>query len=309
VRVEGDDVGSGVARIELLVDGDVRDQVSTGCRPPYVDLAPCSRSVERTLTVDTAAVSNGRHTVAVALIDAAGNRTTSDPTVITTRNEGPANGTSATRDAKLRSWFQVGRTSRTSRTISFGRRTTINGSLTTPKGEPIRAAEIEVVATPRALGTSTSHFSPVTTDARGRFAFKAPAGPSRTFQFAYRAFGSDDVAAVTNRVILHVRAGVALRVTPRRTTSRGRISFSGLLLGGPNRAGTQVQLFAVARKGRDRVPVATLRADRRGRFQFKYRFRRTFAPFTYYFQAVVQRQNGYPYAAGSSKRVSVRIVR
>jgi hypothetical protein len=70
-----------------------------------------------------------------------------------------------------------------------------------------------------------------------------------------------------------------------------------------------VQLFAVARRGRDRVPVATLRADERGRFSFRYRFRRTFAPFTYYFQAVVQRQNAYPYATGRSKRVSVRIVR
>ena len=137
----------------------------------------------------------------------------------------------------------------------------------------------------------------------------AASGSSRRITLAYRPFDTDLTPATTAVVTLNVRAGVSLKVRPRRTTSRGRISFSGRLLGGPNRAGTQVQLFAVARKGRDRVPVATLRADRRGRFHFGYRFRRTFAPFTYYFQAVVPRQNSYPYATGSSKRVSVRIVR
>jgi hypothetical protein len=114
---------------------------------------------------------------------------------------------------------------------------------------------------------------------------------------------------VTSEATLDVRAGLRLQVRPHRIAPRGRIAFAGRLLGGSGQRNTQVGLFAVARRGRDRVPVATLRADRRGRFHFSYRFRRTFAPFTYYFQAVVQRQNGYPYATGRSSRVSVRIVR
>jgi hypothetical protein len=193
--------------------------------------------------------------------------------------------------------------------VSFGHRARILGTLTTGDGTPIRRAAIDLTSTPRAAGASARELTPITTDERGRFSFTPSAGSSRRFTLAYRPFESDPTPAATAAVTLNVRAGVKLRVTPRRTTSRGRITFAGRLLGGPNRAGTQVQLFAVARKGRDRVPVATLRADRRGRFHFRYRFRRTFAPFTYYFQAVVQRQNGYPYATGRSKRVSVRIVR
>jgi hypothetical protein len=193
--------------------------------------------------------------------------------------------------------------------VAFGRRATIYGSLTTVDGAPIRRAAIEVSATPPVRGAAARPLGRVISDQRGRFTFIAPKGASRRFRLSYRPFESDPAPAAAADVTLKVRAGVALRVTPRRTTSRGRISFSGRLLGGPNRAGTQVQLFAVARKARDRVPVATLRADGRGRFHFGYRFRRTFAPFTYYFQAVLQRQNGYPYARGSSKRVSVRIVR
>jgi hypothetical protein len=77
-------------------------------------------------------------------------------------------------------------------------------------------------------------------------------------------------------------------------------------------AGVQVVLVvleAVGRSGRQRVPVATLRADSRGRFRFRYRFLRSFAPFTYRFRARVIPQASYPYAGGSSRAVTVRIVR
>jgi hypothetical protein len=180
--------------------------------------------------------------------------------------------------------------------------------LTSGDGQPISEAVVEVTSTDRRLGAQPRALRPLVTDAQGRFQLVPSAGASRTFEFSYRAFTLEEPVA-RSAVRLNVRAGVRLGVHPRRTTSRGRIVFEGRLLGGPGRGGTQVGLFAVARRGRDRVPVATLRADRRGRFRFTYRFRRTFAPFTYYFQAVVQRQNGYPYATGRSKRVSVRIVR
>ena len=136
-------------------------------------------------------------------------------------------------------------------------------------GKPIQRAVVEVTAISRALGASARQLAPVTPDERGRFSFTTPPGSSRRFTFAYRPFTSDASPAATSQVTLNVRAGVKLEVVPRLTTSRGRISFSGRLLGGPNRAGTQVQLFAVARRGRISVPVATLRADRRGRFHLQ----------------------------------------
>jgi hypothetical protein len=308
------DDGGGLARAALVVDGVMRkeqpaDPADASCREPYVETVPCSLVAEGTIRFDTAVLSDGPHQVALAVIDAGGNRALSSPVEVVTNNRGGVNGTGASRRARIMSWFLVGGRSRTSRTVPFGRRATVYGSLTTVDGVPIRGAGIDVSATPSVRGAAARPLGRVTSDRRGRFTFTAPKGASRRFRLSYRPFESDPTPAAAAEVTLNVRAGMALRVTPRRTTSRGRISFTGRLLGGPYRAGTQVQLFAVARKGRDRVPVATLRADRRGRFQFRYRFRRTFAPFTYYFQAVVQRQNGYPYATGRSKRVSVRIVR
>jgi hypothetical protein len=81
------------------------------------------------------------------------------------------------------------------------------------------------------------------------------------------------------------------------------------LLGGPNRRGVTIGIYAVARRGRARVPVEILRTDARGRFRFAFRFRRSFAPFTYRFRARVPRQASYPYASGWSRTAVVKVVR
>ena len=314
VRFEGQDLGGGLESVAVVVDGLLRDpQPINGsdarCRRPFTHVVPCPLAADGTLVFDTAQLSNGPHRVQVALIDAAGNRTLSDPVAIESRNGGRPNGLGATRSARMRTWFQVGSRERATRTVSFGRRSSIRGVLTSIDGKPIGHATIEVSFVPRRLGAREHRLPAVETDTRGRFRLTTGAGPSRAMRFGYRAFALDDMPAVASEAMPNVRAGLRLGVRPRRVAPRGRIVFSGRLLGGPGQRNTQVGLFAVARRGRDRVPVATLRADRRGRFHFSYRFRRTFAPFTYYFQAVVQRQNGYPYATGRSKRVSVRIVR
>jgi hypothetical protein len=100
-----------------------------------------------------------------------------------------------------------------------------------------------------------------------------------------------------------------LTVNPARVKNRGRIVFRGRLIGGPGKGGAQVTIEAVGRNVRQRVPVATLRTDKRGRFRFSYRFLRSFAPFTYRFRARLIRQASYPYASGSSRIVTVKIVR
>ena len=94
-----------------------------------------------------------------------------------------------------------------------------------------------------------------------------------------------------------------------RTTSHGTIRFRGRLLGRASSRGVQVALYAVDRRDGAACRSRSSRADSTGRFGFKYRFVRTFAPFTYRFQARVDAQPGYPYAAGTSRVVTVRIVR
>ena len=100
VRVRGQDVGGGLARIALVVDGDDRYEQSVNaadasCRTPYTTPVPCPLVVDSTLVFDTGTLPNGSHNIQVALIDASGNRALSDPVAVVTRNGGQPNGVGA----------------------------------------------------------------------------------------------------------------------------------------------------------------------------------------------------------------------
>jgi hypothetical protein len=314
VRFAARDYGGGLMRMGLVVDGQTYadqlvDPTNARCQVPFSSRVPCPLETVRTIAFDTATVPNGAHSVRVAIQDAAGNRTLSEPMLVMTRNGGPPNGRGASRFARLNAWFVTAGERRAARVVSYGRSRWTAGRLTDSAGRPIAAAAIDVLTRTRRPGAAWRPRGSVVTSEDGTFRYRPNVGPSRVVRFEYRAFTFDEAPTASFDATLNVRAGVVLAVAPRRVAARGRITFHGHLRGGPGRLGAQVQLFAVARQGRDRVPVATLRADRRGRFRFRYRFRRTFAPFTYYFQAVVGRQSGYPYVTGRSRRVAVRVVR
>jgi hypothetical protein len=193
--------------------------------------------------------------------------------------------------------------------VGYGASATLRGRLTNVAGDEIVGATVSMESRVARRGSEWRLAGTATTDRRGRFAFRPTIGPTRSLRIAYRAQTLDDQPSAVAKARLQVRAGVRLTVRPKRITSRGRIVFSGALRGGPGRPGTQVAIYAVGRRGREKVPVTILRADRKGRFRFAYRFRRSFAPFTYHFQAVVRRQQGYPYVTGSSPTVAIHIVR
>jgi hypothetical protein len=120
---------------------------------------------------------------------------------------------------------------------------------------------------------------------------------------AYRAYTHDDAEAASATLTLNVRAAVRLTVNPRRVRNGTLATFSGRLLGGPGRLGTQVTIYALGR--RRAIPVETVSADRRGRFRYRYRFGAIGGPTRFRFQAVVKPQPGYPYARGASPAVDV----
>jgi hypothetical protein len=317
VTVSATDVGGGVERFAVMVDGaDIVSEAlgdrHPSCRAPYVALVPCPESVTRSFAFDTASVANGPHTLQIVAIDAAGNRTPSPPVNVWIANGASPNGTGASRRARLVAAFESRRRrarGRAHATVPFAGTRAIRGRLTDGRGAPIAGARLDVLARNRQPGAGLKQEGVVVTRANGRFRYVPPRGASRRLELAYRAFTLDPGPSATVALRLAVRAGVRLVVRPRRTTSRGTIRFRGRLRGGPGRAGVQVALYAVGRKGRSRVPVAVLTTDRAGRFRFRYQFLRTFAPFTYRFVAQVERQRGYPYAAGGSAPVTVHVVR
>ena len=97
---------------------------------------------------------------------------------------------------------------------------------------------------------------------------------------------------------------MTLRASPRRLGGPGTVRFAGRLRGGHVPARGKLLVLQGREDGRWRTFAAT-RTDGRGRFHVRYRFRGV--PGSYPVRALVPADGSYPFAAGTSRAVSVRV--
>jgi hypothetical protein len=273
LRADFADSGGGVRTASLLIDGRTVE-TQQFCREPYTKPVPCPLGG----TAVFASPADARH-VAVALVDAAGNRTVSGdlpkepatPTIPTASPLTPLRGV-------------IALTARRTLRATYDQPPVIRGTLRTSEGGAIGAARVAVSGT-----------SGVTTDAQGRFSVRLPKGPSRSVTFAY----GDSAQSVK----LIVAAPVRLKVSPTKTRNGRSITFRGSVPQA-GKARTRVELQAWA-NGKW-VPFKTV-ALRNERFTARYRFMRTFFAQRYRFRAVIQDDPNFVYAAGRSKEVRVTV--
>jgi hypothetical protein len=318
------DEGSGIAELDVTIDGNpvAREDgatVSSSCRAPFTDPAPCPARRDVALQVQTARLADGPHELRALAIDASGNRTLSAPLTLTTRNgtlveslAPPAipqvaapNGRGASRFARITSRFS-GSSALTSRTLAYGRATSVAGRLTNASSQPIADAVVTVDERLLAAGSGAKALPQVRTDGDGRFSYRVAPGPSRIIRFSYSEFQTDPAPVAVGQVTVHVRAGVSLRVSPTRVRNGTTIAFSGRVLGQQGTRRPIVTIYAVVGGPRPRVPVETVRARADGRFSYRYRFRSITGPAVYRFEARVPQQTAFPYAEGASRPVVVR---
>ncbi|MDA0164835.1 hypothetical protein OM076_31490 [Solirubrobacter ginsenosidimutans] len=189
--------------------------------------------------------------------------------------------------------------------IAYGRTATFRGQITTRDGQPLGGQAIAVNQTLRTSGAVPTVAGTVATDAKGRFSYRAPAGPSRQLQFAFA--GSPGLAPLARTAQLRVRASSTIHASRRTLDGGGRVRFSGRLgLRGATvpRSGKLVDLqafdggrwrtFATARaRGSKGAWASTYRfAGRTGRYPIRLRIRR---------------EDVFPYDLGYSRSVVVRV--
>jgi hypothetical protein len=201
-------------RMGLLVDGQPYadqpvDPTNASCQVPFSSPVPCPLQTVRTLALDTATLPNGPHSVRVAIADAAGNRTVSEPQLVTTRNGGPPNGRGASRFARLNAWFVTAGERRAARVVSYGRSRSIAGRLINSEGRPIAGAGIDVLTRTRRAGAAWRPHGTVTTG-EGRY---VPLPPQRW------ALASHSLRVP--RVHLRRGAGRIVRCDVERACGRG----------------------------------------------------------------------------------------
>ena len=293
VSFSATDTGSGVQQATIEVDGVNVVTQPLGCAPPYVAVTPCKLSVSPTVALDTTTLADGPHTVRVLVTDATQTNVAAfGPFTITTANAPTSCAPAESPNLSVR--FDRKRAS-----IAYGGRLNVRG--TAPPGTQVRVfSQVARPGAPVKLART-----PVIADAQGRFAYRVPAGPSRTLRFAYRA-ASDPVFQCSKALSVKVRAPITLRAVPRSVRVGGRVRFSGKLRGGyVPRGGALVDLQGYERGSWHTIRL--VRTNRKGQFSHRRRFSPRAAGTAYPIRVRVRRNDAYPYVLGTSKTVRVRV--
>jgi hypothetical protein len=306
----------------------------TGDVDGFLAGAPCKPSVSLSLPIDTTRVADGAHTLTVDLWDAAGNRSRVLERAITVANSpvvdnplpsvsgtpgavaerpavpaikgagagavvGAANGSGGDR-ASAR-FVQSKKPA--SVTTTYGRAVTIKGQLVDRSKKPIAGAHLDVLETVALKGAAQQYVATIDTDAKGRFAYRPAVGPQRKVAFAYVPKTGDAAYATQLAVSFDVKAAVTLAVTPKSTSRKNKVTFSGRVTAGPlPPAGARV---VIETRGKHAwLIVAALNTNASGAFAWSHKFS---VPLTYHFRARMLRTADLAILPGVSALRPVKI--
>jgi hypothetical protein len=305
VRPLGSDVGAGVHRFLLQVNGAPLSAHTAPCRTAHgfgLRLRPCPGRWRTTFRVPTTAppFHQGPNLLRVCSADyawgTAANRRCAERHVrvdnlcpISRAGPGP----------RLRARLSHSRRGRQ----HGGRGTTVRGRLLSPAGVPVAGARVCVATTVPIRGALERVVATPTSGADGRFAARLPSGSNRRVRVAY---WWDAHHVVERHLRLRVRARPRLRLRPRHPIRNGRRVRFKVRLRGPAAGRRWVRIQAHV--GRRWIELRNGRTGARGAFHARYRFRATTGRRRYAFRAVVPKQHGYPYRAGHSRMRRVTVV-
>jgi hypothetical protein len=186
--------------------------------------------------------------------------------------------------------------------VRSGGHATVAGRLVNRDGHGIAGAEIRVFST--SSNSQEQLIAVIVTDATGRFRYKAAGSTSRTLRFAYA--GSTLMLPAARVIAMRVPALTSLDVDRRRVLNGQSVTFSGRLRTQP--APPSGKLVELQVRLSDRWQTfRTTRTDEAGRWTVRYRFKRTRGVQRFQFRARLPRESSYPFAAGGSRPLTVRV--
>jgi hypothetical protein len=187
-------------------------------------------------------------------------------------------------------------------TLRLGDRTQITGHLTNRDGQGVAGAPLQVLETSE---LAQEHLiGTVTTDPAGNFSYTASGTTTRTLRFAYA--GSPLILPAEVSVHLDTPAASTLGVDRARVLNGHSVTFSGHVASAPIPTGGKLIQLEVQLTGRWQT-FRTVRTDQAGNWSVPYKFARTRGIQWYRFRIELPREAGYPFAAGVSRSIRVRV--
>jgi len=290
------DVGGGVHRILLQVNGEPLTAHTTKCRTASgwaLRLRPCPASAYAVFRLETHAAPFHQGTNALRICSA-------DYAPGTT-----ANRTCASRRINVDNLCPISRAGpgpRLEAHVVHRRPRKIRGRLLSASGVPVAGARVCLATRIPIPGNLERVAATPMTGPDGRFHADLPAGPSRQVRVAYW-WSHTQVAE--RHLRLSVSAHPRLVLRPHHPLHNGHAVRFAVELQGPAADHRWVKIQA--RSDRHWVEVRNGRTNAGGIYRARYRFRSTTGRRRYRFRAVVPSQVGYPYERGRSRvrRVTV----
>ena len=212
-----------------------------------------------------------------------------------------ANGQNASRLAELT--VSYASTRQRTRRMRFAATPLMTGELVDEHGAPISGADVVVLARRRQFRAATNPIGTVRTGPGGAFSYRLPNGPSRTVTFSYTAFAGDAKPSASASLGTLVTASLTAAVAPRSPRAGRPVRLTGALRYLP-RAGVQVTIQA--RDGRVWRTIGTVKTRARGRYTWRYRFKRSARGKTFALRARVD-SPVYPFTPGHSRGLEVPV--
>jgi hypothetical protein len=192
----------------------------------------------------------------------------------------------------------------TTKTVGFGKPTTISGWLGTARGDALGGQAVAIETAPADGSTRFRQVATAQTNANGTWTAKLPPGPSRVVRARYD--GSATVEPAVGTAAVRVPASVRLHISPSVTHWGNTIHIAGHLGGCCiPKAGELVELHVSWRGGS--AEIGHTYADTKGRFRTKYTFLRGSGRQTYRFWATTATESDYPYLTGKSRGIAVTV--
>ena len=284
------DAGVGVRRFLVQVNGEPVTGHTVGCRLSHriaLRLQPCPARASARFTAATrsAPFRQGPNLVRICATDYAA--TTA------------ANRACARRRVRVDNLCPVSELAGDKLRVSLRRnrrRATVSGRLLDHRGLGVAGARVCVATRTMLAGAVERVVATPRTGEGGSFEAAIPPGPSREVRVAHWPGGA---GAIERYLRLEVPARPALRLRPRHPIRNGaRVRFE-VRLAGPRSQARRVKVQA--RAGHRWLDLRSGLTGARGIYRARYRFRSTTGRRTYRFRALVPKQRGYPYEAGTSK--------
>jgi hypothetical protein len=186
--------------------------------------------------------------------------------------------------------------------VRYGDHVTIAGRLTNHDGQPLPGQPIQVLG-PSPNGEQV--LAVLTTDARGRYRYRAAGSASRTLRFVYP--GTSLVLPTESQVRLVVPAATSFKPSRKRVLNGGQVVFRGRVQSLPLPAPGKLVELQVRQPSGEWTTFRTLRTDSQGRWALRYRFRLVRCHTTYRLRARIPTEAGYPFAGGHSRSRAVTV--